>query len=285
MPYPKAEDVYPPESWESFEDLWRRIWNDPGAQKNGRQGQPQHGVDVFGRPGQGGEWAGVQCKKKGHRSTGRLTRGEIEREVARAREFNPRLSRFTLVTTDLRDAEVQQAAREITAKQLEDGSFPVEVVSWNDVWRELTRREDLLALYYPDLGDRSAVTLRDEYLRALWSRLSPVQIVGVADSGGGRDAIPLSAVYTALDVTAEVGIGGKGRGAGVLGGRGGPWHQPAGRRGISGAAPGPSGERSGSGCAGAPPTAWRSGVSSPLHGGRSGRGGVAPSAPRSRGKR
>ncbi len=29
--------------------LWKEIWGDPEAKKNGRSGQPQAGVDVFGR--------------------------------------------------------------------------------------------------------------------------------------------------------------------------------------------------------------------------------------------
>src|ERR1700676_2598167 len=56
----------PPNDPTAFEslclELWRDIWNDPNAQKNGRSGQPQAGVDVFGQ--HDGKWAGVQCKQK-----------------------------------------------------------------------------------------------------------------------------------------------------------------------------------------------------------------------------
>ena len=49
----------PPAIWQDFEKLchvlWREIWNDPATQKNGRSGQPQHGVDVFGQPNTGDE--------------------------------------------------------------------------------------------------------------------------------------------------------------------------------------------------------------------------------------
>ena len=68
MPTMATVELPPPESWKEFEalccDLWRRLWNDPATQRHGRQGQPQQGVDVFGRPERGGEWAGVQCKLK-----------------------------------------------------------------------------------------------------------------------------------------------------------------------------------------------------------------------------
>ena len=56
----------PPNEPAAFEslclDLWREIWNDPGAQKNGRSGQAQAGVDVFGV--HSGRQMGVQCKQK-----------------------------------------------------------------------------------------------------------------------------------------------------------------------------------------------------------------------------
>src|SRR4051812_45117075 len=95
----------PPRDWQDFEDLccdlWRRLWADPVAQKNGRGGQPQAGVDVFGRPGGGARWEGVQCKVKGESVT--LTRKEIEREVERAKLFEPGLSNFLIATTAPRD--------------------------------------------------------------------------------------------------------------------------------------------------------------------------------------
>ncbi len=49
----------PPSNWQDFETLcwrlWKAIWNDRNTQKNGRQGQPQAGVDVFGQPDRGEE--------------------------------------------------------------------------------------------------------------------------------------------------------------------------------------------------------------------------------------
>lgn len=38
-----------PKNWQDFEELclrlWRDMWGDPHAQKNGRVGQNQHGID------------------------------------------------------------------------------------------------------------------------------------------------------------------------------------------------------------------------------------------------
>src|SRR5579864_3435988 len=80
-------DLPPPRNWQGFEDLccdlWRRIWNDPETQKNGRSGQSQAGVDIFGRPERAGKWAGVQCKLR----TGPhgLSRKDLEHEIEQAR--------------------------------------------------------------------------------------------------------------------------------------------------------------------------------------------------------
>lgn len=55
-----------PTNWQDFEDLcfilWKFIWNDPHAQKNGRQGQAQSGVDIYGKPIGQLDIEGVQCK-------------------------------------------------------------------------------------------------------------------------------------------------------------------------------------------------------------------------------
>ncbi len=194
----------PPENWQDFEalcrELWSRLWEDPGAQMHGGRGQPQAGVDVFGRPGGGGEWAGVQCKLKNQLTGGQLTRAELRAEVKKAHRFNPSLSSFILATTAPRDAEIQEAAREITRRQLAAGSFPVTVASWEDIAQDLERFPDLKQQLYGHSSTPEAAA-RETYLRALWGKLLPLPLVGVG--GIGKDA-PLSAVYTSLDVTARL---------------------------------------------------------------------------------
>ncbi len=57
-------DLPPPRDWQAFEDLcrdlWAELWDDPNAAKHGRTGQKQRGVDVFGQPGGGADWEGVE---------------------------------------------------------------------------------------------------------------------------------------------------------------------------------------------------------------------------------
>ena len=56
-----------PENWQDFEHhawlLFRAELQDHATEKNGRQGQAQHGVDVYGRRNRT-HWVGVQCKQK-----------------------------------------------------------------------------------------------------------------------------------------------------------------------------------------------------------------------------
>ena len=56
----------PPSNWQDFEYLCQQllaaILDDPQVQKNGRQGQSQYGVDVFGR--QGENWIKIQFLRR-----------------------------------------------------------------------------------------------------------------------------------------------------------------------------------------------------------------------------
>jgi hypothetical protein len=129
--------IPPPTNWQDFEalcwDLWRSSWNDPETQKNGRQGQAQHGVDIYGRPNEGTDWAGIQCKGKYNYSNRTITKTELEEEVEKAKTFTPPLSKFIVATTRQRDQKIQELAREITEKHREEGLFSVHVFFWDDI--------------------------------------------------------------------------------------------------------------------------------------------------------
>ena len=83
--------IPPPANWQDFEtlccDLWRSIWKDSNTQKNWRWGQPQHAVDICGRPNQEDSWAGVQCKGKDNYTNKSLAEKEVRDEVEKAKSF------------------------------------------------------------------------------------------------------------------------------------------------------------------------------------------------------
>ncbi len=106
------QQIAPPNSWELFEKLchalYRREWRDSAAQRNGRQGQPQAGVDVFGTVhanGLPGKLWGVQCKQKGLGK--KVTQEEFDAELAKAELFQPTLAHCILATTCDNDAPLQ----------------------------------------------------------------------------------------------------------------------------------------------------------------------------------
>jgi hypothetical protein len=100
----------PPNDPTAFEalclDLWKEIWDDPGAQKNGRSGQPQAGVDVFGVFGD--RRMGVQCKQKEGLLRTELTIGELEQEVEKALGFKPPLDTFIVATSGPTDVKARR---------------------------------------------------------------------------------------------------------------------------------------------------------------------------------
>ena len=102
-----------PKDWQAFERhsrvLFEHVLGDPNTQKNGREGQPQHGVDIFGKRGGGnGPTVGIQCKGKDTDYGGGVTRSELRSEVEKTRKFKPDIKEFILITTAPDDAEIQE---------------------------------------------------------------------------------------------------------------------------------------------------------------------------------
>src|SRR3954469_25892700 len=87
MPTPATAKWPKPKSEDEFEDIvvdfLRVRWRDPNAQRNGRRGQRQHGVDVIGDPPRlKGRTAAAQCKNMDG-----LTLADIVAEVELAKTF------------------------------------------------------------------------------------------------------------------------------------------------------------------------------------------------------
>ena len=163
MPLPVTSQYPPPASWEEFEsmcaDLFARLWN-TGTQKHGRQGQPQGGVDVYGRP-DGKNYFGVQCKKKDVWPLSKLTTSEVDEEVQKARTWSPGLMKFIIATTAPNDEKVQKHARKLTEKHEKKKHFSVEVMAWSEITRHLASYPDLLRKYgyLPDVEETARLVI------------------------------------------------------------------------------------------------------------------------------
>jgi tetratricopeptide (TPR) repeat protein len=200
-----AERLQPPNEPNAFEslclDLWREIWGDPGAQKNGRSGQEQAGVDVFGKADS--IQIGVQCKQKDGLLRTKVTVSELEREVAASRSFRPSLGRFILATSGPRDAKVQQRARELC-----EPGFEVQVWSWDDIWHELYERRELLERIHRVYWPMQAALRREQ-------RVAPTRLRHAADRLFGREtelaALDAAWADPAIHVVTLVAWGGTGK--------------------------------------------------------------------------
>jgi tetratricopeptide (TPR) repeat protein len=171
--------IPPPTNWQYFEtlcwDLWRSIWNDPETEKNGRQGQAQHGVDIYGRPDEGTDWAGIQCKGKDIYSNRTITKTELEEEVEKAKTFVPRLSKFVVATTGRRDQKIQTLAREITEKHCEEGLFSVQVSFWDDIRDLSIKHPEVFERHYEYLSNAKIHEEIKEHSDEIISSISSVE--------------------------------------------------------------------------------------------------------------
>jgi hypothetical protein len=151
------KQIAAPRSWEKFEDLVHALymaeWKDSAAKKNGRRGQPQHGVDVYGEPnGAGGPLHGVQCKGKdvGYGPHVKATIQEFDAELAKAEGFEPPLSHWTFATTAPDDATLQKHSRKVSRARKATGKFTVDVVGWGSFHSLLAKHPSVIRQFYPE---------------------------------------------------------------------------------------------------------------------------------------
>jgi tetratricopeptide (TPR) repeat protein len=127
--------------------LFRAEWADPLAQRNGRRGQEQAGVDIFGiNHAQDGKQWGVQCKCKDARLGKTLSASEVDGELALADGFTPPLAHFIIATTAANDAKIQQHVRALNAAR--QGKFPVTVFSWEVLQDLLVKHPAVASQFY-----------------------------------------------------------------------------------------------------------------------------------------
>ncbi len=147
--------IPPPKDWQTFEalckDIWSEILSDKNIQLNGRSGQAQHGVDIFGTDRIEGKNYGIQCKQKSYSQ--KLTIDEIQSEVNKAQNFSPKLDVYILATTAFKDQNIETYAREISRQNNNNGKFSVYVYGWGDIEAKLNVHQDILMKYYQRLLD------------------------------------------------------------------------------------------------------------------------------------
>ncbi len=126
-----------PSNWQDFETLckklWGEIWNCPEIKKNGRTGQNQRGVDVYGMPFGDNKYYGIQCKGKDEYTHKQFSEDEIEKEINYAKLFKPSLKKLYLATTAVKDAGIEEFVRQKNVENIASGLFEVHIFSWEDI--------------------------------------------------------------------------------------------------------------------------------------------------------
>jgi hypothetical protein len=136
-PRPKSED-----EWEDMVlDAMRLVWNDPNAQRNGRRGQRQYGVDVFGLAD--GRQVGAQAK-----NMDKLSETEAKDEIKKAEDFVPKIRELYFAVAGPRDAAFQQTVRLLSVDRVARAAFPVHVLFYDDICQKLASQQDLVAKYW-----------------------------------------------------------------------------------------------------------------------------------------
>jgi len=185
-----------PVYWPDFEDLckrlWAEVWQYPETKKNGRTGQPQYGVDIYGRPASGG-YIGIQCKGKDEYSHQQLTVSEIDAEIAKAKLFQPKLSKFYFATTANRSSTIDTYIRQVDELHRNQGLFEVHVFYWEDIADLIEENKNTYDWYVLHQGfkhhtdacvrfnnDTGELTLRPRFIEDV-TRYSNIEVLKMID--------------------------------------------------------------------------------------------------------
>ncbi len=166
MPTLSNSNLPSPKSWEEFEeitlDALKAKWDSPNLQKNGRIGQAQAGVDIYGYDNLYNQ-AGIQCKKYDKELTLKI----INEEIANAEKFTPSLDVLYFATTQPNDARLQKEIRMLSKERVSEGKFPVSIFFWNDIAQEIISSEILTKKHFPQLFNEGSKNIHSKKLYSI----------------------------------------------------------------------------------------------------------------------
>ncbi|MEM5366449.1 hypothetical protein V4C53_10430 [Paraburkholderia azotifigens] len=146
---PYNTGVTPPKSPDDFEEfclvVYRIVFQDPFATRNGRTGQKQDGVDIFVRKDQ--HRVGVQCKRV---TFGKMTRAIIEDEVAKADAGDVPLTELVVATTAPSDAKLVGYTQQLSDERRAAGKFSVNVAFWDTFESYINQHAELQRHFAPE---------------------------------------------------------------------------------------------------------------------------------------
>jgi hypothetical protein len=155
-----------PKNWQDFETIVRdamaQRWNSATLSKNGRPGQKQHGVDIYG-PDDIGRPVGIQCK----RYAKPLKLAEVKNEIANAEKFIGQLTTLYVATTADHDSQLQADVRLLSDSRAAQGHFAVSMLYWDEIVAGLLLNPVLFKAHYPQLTPAGHQTTDRERLIGL----------------------------------------------------------------------------------------------------------------------
>lgn len=150
MPTIDAMELPRPKNWQDFESIVRdalaQRWKSTTLSKNGRGGQKQKGVDIYG-PDEIGRAVGIQCKL--YNSPLKLK--QVSDEVANAEQFKGQLTTLFIATTAERDATLQEKVRLLSDARVAQGKFAVALLYWDDIVASLLLNPAVFRTHYPQV--------------------------------------------------------------------------------------------------------------------------------------
>src|SRR4051794_6685428 len=110
MPTLASMRIPPPTDWHEFEEIalsaLKIKWGSPNLTRNGRPGQAQQGVDIYGEDDLG-RFVGVQGKL----TIAGIKMATVRKEVKLSERFKPRIQALYIATTSDSDAKLQREIR------------------------------------------------------------------------------------------------------------------------------------------------------------------------------
>ena len=173
-----------PSNWQDFEKLCKLLWGEiwvceDTIKRHGRQGQNQHGVDVFSYVEKYAGYCGIQCKGKDDYTNAQLTESEIDIEIKKALDFEPKLKLLVFATTANKDAKVERWIRKKDIENRAKGLFAIDIASWEDIVDQLERYRTTYNWYvnncqFKDATDvhitfdgKEKIAIHPEYVRTI----------------------------------------------------------------------------------------------------------------------
>ena len=166
MPTIQSMELPLPKNWQDFEsivcDAQALRWKSTTLQKNGRSGQKQNGVDIYG-PDDIGRRVGIQCKR--YKSP--LGLKDVTDEIHKAEKgFKGQLTTLFFATTADCDAKLQEQVRLLSDNRVAQGLFSVALLYWDDIVSGLLLNPAVFRAHYPQIVLTAPIAVDRERLVA-----------------------------------------------------------------------------------------------------------------------